>query len=269
MDSYSFLVSKNIMLVNTVDQATRLEKFYSLISTLCFTSSCKKRPLSTSAEVDGRVHAKLWRVGSSPSEASDTQETDVSAGEEGLDVGNSDSDHALHKQLRKTLLTLPSSQTRLSATSSQATTPSHAAPPQPPGSSFSECSETAGAVGPAMQSAVTVEVKNLIIHANLTPSTPKPPQLKRILPRPSPPTPKPSSGSFVVPKSFTRGKKTKAKGKGVNSGRCGLKAGSAPVTPTSNAPTVAMQPELDDVDGLLFVSFTSRVKSFHSSIHPF
>lgn len=46
-------------------------------------------------------------------------------------------------------------------------------------------------------------------------------------------------------------------------------AAASPAVVHSPSVTVAMQPELDDVEGLLFVSFTSKVKHYSTYLHVF
>ncbi|CAB1343198.1 unnamed protein product, partial [Coregonus sp. 'balchen'] len=114
-------------------------------------------------------------------------------------------------------------------------------------------------VEPTMTSPILVPEPQEGKAASLTPKTS---ELQKISPKPFPPTPSPSTPTaspFAVPKPWKKGRKSGGNRWG-NVGKVtkGTKVAIAAVAATSSPVTVAMQPQLDDVEGLLFVSFTSK-----------
>ncbi|KAL0967708.1 hypothetical protein UPYG_G00255840 [Umbra pygmaea] len=233
---------------------------------------------------------------SAPTADSDPSQTDVSASEEGLDLDDSDSDHVFHKQYLRAQLALPTRATRpvaklqagvdrrgqregaggeLDSTTHRSLTGESQNAKQSTLKAIS-CSESSNAEKmdsevpesetiPHIEPLVTLTVAIPKPDAdNLDSSTPKTPKLQNIKPKTSPPNRTPSpltpcASPFVVPKPWKKGRKPGGNRWGnVTKVSKGTKVATVAVTTTSCPVTVAMQPELDDVEGLLFVSFTSK-----------
>lgn len=257
----------------------------------------KKDYLSTIHPVEAEVSGKLRRVapGTAPPADSNASQTDVSASEEGIDLDDSDGDHVFHRRYLQAQLALPSGASRpgerqgageerqggagtdpfiqasLTANPHNATqyavlhTNSCSKPSEPstvePMKSEVPSSKKVTFVEPTMTSPILVPEPQEGKAASLTPKTSK---LQKIAPKPFPPTPSPATPTtspFAIPKPWKKGRKSGGNRWG-NAGRVtkGTNVAMAAVTLTSSPVTVAMQPQLDDVEGLLFVSFTSKVK---------
>lgn len=253
----------------------------------------KKRSLPTTHPVGAEVSGKLRKVAPGTAD-SDANQTDVSASEEGMDLDYSDSDHVFHRQYLRAQLALPSGASRpenspgagverlgagmdpsiqasLTANPQNTTqstvlhTNSCSKPSEPstvePMKSEVPSSKKVTFVEPTMTSPILVPEPQEGKAASLTPKTSK---LQKIAPKPFPPTPSPATPTaspFAIPKPWKKGRKSGGNRWG-NAGRVtkGTNVAMAAVTLTSSPVTVAMQPQLDDVEGLLFVSFTSKVK---------
>eukprot|EP00063_Salmo_salar_P025395 XP_014000230.1 PREDICTED: MAX gene-associated protein-like isoform X2 [Salmo salar] len=257
--------------------------------------SMKKDYLSTIHPVEAEVSGKLRRVapGTAPPADSNASQTDVSASEEGIDLDDSDGDHVFHRRYLQAQLALPSGASRpgerqgageerqggagtdpfiqasLTANPHNATqyavlhTNSCSKPSEPstvePMKSEVPSSKKVTFVEPTMTSPILVPEPQEGKAASLTPKTSK---LQKIAPKPFPPTPSPATPTaspFAIPKPWKKGRKSGGNRWG-NAGRVtkGTNVAMAAVTLTSSPVTVAMQPQLDDVEGLLFVSFTSK-----------
>lgn len=256
----------------------------------------KKDYLSTIHPVEAEVSGKLRRVapGTAPPADSNASQTDVSASEEGIDLDDSDGDHVFHRRYLQAQLALPSGASRpgerqgageerqggagtdpfiqasLTANPHNATqyavlhTNSCSKPLKPstvePMESEVPSSQKVMLVEPTMTAPISLRETQKDKAASLTPKTSK---TQKIAPKPSPtPSPlTPTASPFAVPKPWKKGRKPGGNRWGsVGKVSKGTKAASAAVTATSSPIPVAMQPELDDVEGLLFVSFTSKVK---------
>ncbi|XP_071269027.1 MAX gene-associated protein-like isoform X2 [Salvelinus alpinus] len=252
--------------------------------------SMKKRSLPTTHPVGAEVSGKLRKVAPGTAD-SDANQTNVSASEEGIDLDYSDSDHVFHRQYLRAQLALPSGASRpenspgaggerlgagmdpsiqasLTANpqnTSQSTvlhTNSCSKPLKPstvePMESEVPPSQKVPLVEPTMTAPISLTETQEDKAASLTPKTSKP---QKIAPKPSPtPSPlTPTASPFAVPKPWKKGRKPGGNRWGsVGKVSKGTKAATAAVTATSSPISVAMQPELDDVEGLLFVSFTSK-----------
>ncbi|XP_034143794.1 MAX gene-associated protein isoform X2 [Esox lucius] len=253
--------------------------------------SIKNQPLHSTHPVEAKVSGKPRRAapGLAPTTDTDASQTDVSASEEGMDLDDSDSDHVFHKQYLRAQLALPSGATkpgdrqravgeRQGAGSkmdclqaSLTAKPWNA--PQSAMLNATRCSkplETSNAESESTYSQKVEHVKPAVTSPDVLPElqddrsaslTPKPPKLHNITPKPSALTPAPSpltptASPFAVPKPWKKGRKPG--GNRWGSGGKVSKGTKAAVTATGSPVTVAMQPELDDVEGLLFVSFTSK-----------
>lgn len=252
----------------------------------------KKRSLPTTHPVGAEVSGKLRKVAPGTAD-SDANQTDVSASEEGMDLDYSDSDHVFHRQYLRAQLALPSGASRpenspgagverlgagmdpsiqasLTANPQNTTqstvlhTNSCSKPLKPstvePMESEVPSSQKVMLVEPTMTAPISLRETQKDKAASLTPKTSK---TQKIAPKPSPtPSPlTPTASPFAVPKPWKKGRKPGGNRWGsVGKVSKGTKAASAAVTATSSPIPVAMQPELDDVEGLLFVSFTSKVK---------
>ncbi|XP_031656364.1 MAX gene-associated protein isoform X2 [Oncorhynchus kisutch] len=243
--------------------------------------SMKKRSLPTTHPV-GEVSGKLRKVAPGTAD-SDANETDVSASEEGMDLDYSD--HVFHRQYLRAQLALPSGASRpenspgaggerLGAGMDHSRQASLTANPQNTTQSTvlhtNRCSKPlkrstvepmdseVPLVEPTMTAPISLTETQEDKVASLTPKTSKP---QKIAPKPSPtPSPlTPTASPFAVPKPWKKGRKPGGNRWGsVGKVSKGTKAATAAVTATSSPIPVAMQPELDDVEGLLFVSFTSK-----------
>ncbi|KAM9421939.1 uncharacterized protein ACWYII_021802 isoform 2-T6 [Salvelinus alpinus] len=256
--------------------------------------SMKKDYLSTTHPVEAEVSAKLRRVapGTAPTADSDASQTDVSASEEGIDLDDSDGDHVFHRRYLQAQLALSSGASRpgerqgsgeerqggagtdpfiqasLTANTHNATqyavlhTNSCSKPSEPstvePMKSEVPSSKKVTLVEPTMTSPILVAEPQEGKAASLTPKRSK---LQKIAPKPnpSPSLPTPTTSPFAVPKPWKKGRKSGGN-RWSNAGKVskGTKVAKAAVTLTSSPVTLAMQPQLDDVEGLLFVSFTSK-----------
>ncbi|XP_029585645.1 MAX gene-associated protein [Salmo trutta] len=252
--------------------------------------SMKKRSLPTTHPVGAEVSGKLRKVAPGTAD-SDANQTDVSASEEGMDLDYSDSDHVFHRQYLRAQLALPSGASRpenspgaggerlgagmdpsiqasLTANPQNTTqstvlhTNSCSKPLKPstvePMESEVPSSQKVLLVEPTMTAPISLRETQKDKAASLTPKTSKP---QKIAPKPSPtPSPlTPTASPFAVPKPWKKGRKSGGNRWGsVGKVSKGTKAAPAAVTAASSPIPVAMQPELDDVEGLLFVSFTSK-----------
>ncbi|XP_055741364.1 MAX gene-associated protein-like [Salvelinus fontinalis] len=252
--------------------------------------SMKKRSLPTTHPVGAEVSGKLRKVAPGTAD-SDANQTNVSASEEGIDLDYSDSDHVFHRQYLRAQLALPSgasrsenspgaggerlgagmdpsiqaSLTAIPQNTSQSTvlhTNSCSKPLKPstvePMESEVPPSQKVPLLEPTMTAPISLTETQEDKAASLTPKTSKP---QKIAPKPSPtPSPlTPTASPFAVPKPWKKGRKPGGNRWGsVGKVSKGTKAATAAVTATSSPIPVAMQPELDDVEGLLFVSFTSK-----------
>uniref|UniRef100_A0A4W5JBZ2 Uncharacterized protein n=1 Tax=Hucho hucho TaxID=62062 RepID=A0A4W5JBZ2_9TELE len=259
--------------------------------------SMKKDYLSTTHPVEAEISGKLRRVAPSTASTADSNasQTDVSASEEGIDLDDSDSDHVFHRRYLQALLALPSGASRpgerqgaveerqggagtdpfiqasLTANPHNSTLyavlhtnrcskPSESSTVEPIKSEVPS-SKKVTLVEPTMTSPILVPEPQEGKAASLTPKTSR---LQKIAPKPFPPTPSlspptPTASPFAVPKPWKKGQKSGGNHWG-NAGKVtkGTKVAIAAVTVTSSPVTVAMQPQLDDVEGLPFVSFTSK-----------
>ncbi|XP_029532221.2 MAX gene-associated protein-like [Oncorhynchus nerka] len=245
--------------------------------------SMKKRSLPTTHPV-GEVSGKLRKVAPGTAD-SDANQTDVSASEEGMDLDYSD--HVFHRQYLRAQLALPSGASgpenspgaggeRLGAGMDHSRQASLTANPQNTVLHTNRCSkplkrstvepmdsevppsQKVPLVEPTMTAPISLTETQEDKVASLTPKTSKP---QKIAPKPSPtPSPlTPTASPFAVPKPWKKGRKPGGNRWGsVGKVSKGTKAATAAVTATSSPIPVAMQPELDDVEGLLFVSFTSK-----------
>lgn len=210
-----------------------------------FRSTKRSLSISPSDEEEAEPRAKQKKVAAESSVV-----TDASASEEGMEVENSDGDH-LHRQHLRAQLALPPRQLSLDT---------RLAPKPEPSSSVEPVKSEVPSPPKALLLSPKEEEESQAVRV-----TPKVGQPFRMARKPSPATPTSSLSTPALSPGCVAGRKRRRRINrhwGNSRGRDWRSVAVASTPASSPSVTVAMQPELDDVEGLLFVSFTSKVKHY-------